>query len=106
MFNFENTKTDYKTGNEFHFEWAVGRELLPGLVFGLVGYDYRQLTGDGKRRPLGPLKGSVDAIGVGISGTTLGGKIPVIVNMRTYREFNADNHFEGNSTVGTATVRF
>jgi arylsulfatase len=33
-------------------------------------------------------------------------KTPVIVNMRTYREFNADNHWEGSSTVGTVTVRF
>ena len=107
MFNFENTETDYKTGNEFHFEWAVGRELLPGLVFGLVGYDYRQLTGDsGSGAHLGPFKGSVDAIGLGFNGTTLVGKTPVIFNMRTYREFNADNHFEGNSTVGTVTVRF
>ena len=57
-FNFENTETDYKTGNEFHFEWAVGRELLPGLIFGLVGYDYRQLTGDfGQRRPPRPVQG-------------------------------------------------
>ena len=45
-FNFENTETDYKTGDEFHFEWAIGRELGPGLMVGVVGYDYRQLTGD------------------------------------------------------------
>ena len=107
MFNFENTATDYKTGNEFHFEWAIGRELLPGLVFGLVGYDYRQLTGDfGSGAHLGPFKGSVDAIGLGFSGTTLVHKTPVIFNFRTYREFNADNHWEGNSTVGSVTVRF
>jgi hypothetical protein len=24
-FNFEDAETDYKTGNEFHFEWAIGR---------------------------------------------------------------------------------
>ena len=107
MFNFENTAADYKTGNEFHFEWAVGREVLPGVVFGLVGYDYRQLTDDfGSGAHLGPFKGRVDAIGLGISGTTLVGKTPVTVNMRTYREFNAENHFEGNSTIGTVTVRF
>jgi len=106
-FNFENTATDYKTGNEFHFEWAVGREILPGLVFGLVGYDYRQLTGDsGNGAVLGPFKGQVDAIGLGFSGTTLVGTTPVIFNMRTYREFNADNHWEGNSSIATVTIRF
>ena len=81
--------------------------MLPGVVFGLVGYDYRQLTDySGSGAHLGPFKGSVDAIGLGFSGTTLVHKTPVIFNFRTYREFNADNHWEGNSTVGTVTVRF
>jgi hypothetical protein len=107
-FNFENTETNYKSGDEFHFEWAVGRELSPGFLVGLVGYDYRQITGDSGGPPvLGPFKGQVDAIGVGMSGTTLiGGKIPLIINMRTYREFNADHHWEGNSTTASATIRF
>ena len=35
-FNFENTATDYDSGNEFHFEWAIGREICPGLVVGVV----------------------------------------------------------------------
>ena len=107
MFNFENTETDYKTGDEFHFEWAVGREISPGVVFGLVGYDYRQFTNDsGSGAHLGPFKGRVDAIGLGISGTTLVGKTPVIFNLRTYREFDAENHFEGNSSTASVTVRF
>jgi hypothetical protein len=44
-FNFENTETNYQSGNEFHFEWAIGREVATGLMLGIVGYDYRQLTG-------------------------------------------------------------
>ena len=42
-FNFENTETE--TGNKFHFERAIGRQFAKGLVIGIVGYDYRQLTG-------------------------------------------------------------
>jgi hypothetical protein len=107
MYNFENTATDYKTGNESHFEWAIGREIMPGLVFGLVGYDYRQLTGDsGSGAVLGPFKGKVDAIGLGFSGTTLVGTTPVIVNMRTYREFDVENRWEGNSSMASVTVKF
>ena len=45
-FNFENGATDYQSGTDFHFEWAIGREITKGLVVGIVGYDYRQLTGD------------------------------------------------------------
>jgi len=61
---FENTATNYKTGDEFHFEWAIGREIATGFVLGIVGYDYRQITGDtGSGATLGPFKGRVDAVG-------------------------------------------
>ena len=57
-FNFENTATDYRSGNEFHFEWAVGLEFAPGLLIGVVGYDYRQLTGDtGSGARIGAVQG-------------------------------------------------
>ena len=106
-FNFENTATDYQSGNEFHFEWAVGRELCPGFVFGIVGYDYRQLTADsGSGDLLGAFKGSVDAIGPGLSYTTLVDQKPFIFNLRYYREFNAENRFEGDFTIASATMRF
>jgi hypothetical protein len=106
-FNFENTATDYKSGDEFHFEWAVGRQISPGFIIGLVGYDYRQFTGDsGSGAVLGPFKGRVDAIGLGMSGTTLVGTTPVIFNMRTYREFDAENRWEGNSSMASVTVKF
>jgi len=106
-FNFENTATDYKSGNEFHWEWAAGFELIPGFVAGIVGYDYRQLTGDsGSGANLGPLKGSVDAIGPGISYTTLIGTTPFILNARRYQEFNASNRWEGTTTIISGTVRF
>lgn len=106
-FNFENTETDYRTGNEFHFEWAIGHEFAPGFMLGVVGYDYRQLTGDsGSGAVLGPQKGRVDAIGPGLSYTTVIGKTPVILNLRHYHEFNADKRWEGNSTIASGTIRF
>jgi hypothetical protein len=106
-FNFENTETDYRTGNEFHFEWAIGRELAPGFVLGIVGYDYRQLTDDsGAGARLGPLKGRVDAVGPGLSYTTVIGKTPFIFNLRHYQEFNVENRWEGNSTIASGTIRF
>lgn len=104
-FNFENTATDYTSGNEFHFEWAIGREIAPGVVLGVVGYDYRQLTGD-SGSVLGPFKGRVDAIGPGLSYTTLIGTMPFIVNARHYQEFNVENRWQGNSTIISGTIRF
>ena len=106
-FNFENEDTDYHSGTDFHFEWAVGREIAPGLVIGVVGYDYRQLTGDsGPGAVLGPFKGNVDAIGPGVSYTTLIGKTPLVLNLRHYQEFNAEHRMEGTTTIFTGTVRF
>ena len=105
-FNFENTATDYLSGTDFHAEWAVGREICPGLIFGVVGYDYRQLTGDsGSGAHLGPLEGSVDAIGPGLTYTTLAGKTPLILNARYYQEFNAENRWEGSTSIVSGTIR-
>ncbi len=106
-FNFENEATDYKSGTDFHFEWAVGREICTGLVIGVVGYDYRQITGDsGSGAFLGPFEGSVDAIGGGLAYTTLIGKTPLILNLRHYEEFNAVRRWDGNNTLFSGTVRF
>ena len=106
-FNFENTATDYASGNEFHFEWAIGRELCPGLVVEIVGYDYRQLTADsGAGDVLGAFEGRVDAIGPGLSYTTVIHTTPLVFNLRYYHEFNAENRWEGDSTIASGTVRF
>ena len=106
-FNSENTATNYQNGDEFHWEWAVGVECLKGLVFGVVGYDYRQITADsGSGAKLGAFEGSVDAIGPGLSYTTLIDKTPVTLNLRYYHEFDAHNHFQGDSTIASGTIRF
>jgi hypothetical protein len=106
-FNFENETTDYQSGTDFHFEWAIGREISPGLVVGVVGYDYRQLTGDsGSGARLGPLEGTVDAIGGGVSYTTLIGTIPLIFSLRHYQEYNVERRWEGNMTIFSGTTKF
>ena len=74
-------------------------------MLGIVGYDYRQLTGD-SGSPLGPFKGRVDAIGPGLSYTTVIGATPFIFNLRHYHEFNAENRWEGHSTIASGTIRF
>jgi len=104
-FNFENTATDYKSGNEFHFEWALGMECSPGLVLGIVGYDYRQISDDSGSATRA-FRGSVDAVGAGASYTTLVGGSPLILNLRHYREFNVENRWDGSTTIATGTVRF
>ncbi len=45
-FNRENPATDYRSGQEFHFDYAVGWGLGNGWVVGVGGYFYRQTTDD------------------------------------------------------------
>jgi hypothetical protein len=107
-FNFENGATDYQSGTDFHFEWAIGREICNGLTLGVVGYDYRQVTGDsGRGAILGPLEGVVDAVGPGLTYTTLINKTtPLILNARYYQEYNVERRWSGSMTILSGTVRY
>ena len=106
-FNFENNVTDYDSGTDFHAEWAIGREICQGLMIGVAGYDFRQLTGDsGPGARLGPFEGQVDAIGPAITYTTLIDKTPVVLSARHYEEFNVEKRFSGSNTILSGTVRY
>jgi hypothetical protein len=76
-------------------------------VIGVVGYDYRQLTPDsGSGDTIGPFKGSVDAIGPGLSYSTTIDKRPVTFDLRYYHEYDFRNRVHGDSTTASATIRF
>lgn len=45
-FNRSNPDTDYRSGQEFHVDYAVGWGLGNGWVLGVGGYYYRQTTDD------------------------------------------------------------
>ena len=76
-------------------------------MVGIVGYDYRQVTADtGSGAKFGSFEGRVDAIGPGLSYTTLIHEMPSVFNLRYYHEFNAKNRWEGNSIIGSGTIRF
>jgi hypothetical protein len=102
-FNQTNTATDYKTGDEFHLEWAATKYLTKEFTIGLVGYFYQQLTPDsGSGASLGAFEGRVVALGGSIGYTFEVGKIPVSTRLRVYREFEVQNRMEG--TAGYFTV--
>jgi hypothetical protein len=108
-FAFENKATDYDSGDEFHFEWAVGKDFGNGLVLAVVGYDYRQLsddTGAGALAIVDGFKGEKDAIGPGLTYTTQIGKIPFILNARYYQNFNVKKMFNNSVTIISGTFVF
>jgi hypothetical protein len=102
-FNGKNYVNQYRTGNEFHLEWAAMQHFSPEFAIGLVGYHYQQLSGDsGQGAKLGPFKGRVTALGGEADITFKLGELPVSTKLRVYQEFNTKNRFEG--TVGILTI--
>jgi hypothetical protein len=100
-FNAENEATNYKTGNEFHWEGAATKQLTESFSAGLVGYYYKQLTADESppaiHAILGDFKGEIAGIGAQIGYNFNIGQAPVSTRLRYYRQFNATNHLEGDS---------
>ena len=91
-FNFENPDTNYKSGQEFHVDYAMGYHTAPWIL-GATGYVYRQVTGDsGSGAALGDNKGQVFAIGPSVKYDTKG----AIFEARWQKEFAAENKPEGN----------
>jgi hypothetical protein len=95
-FNAENPATDYRTGNEFHFEWAAVQHFNEQFDAGLVGYYYDQVTGDSGDGAAGPFKGRVAAIGATIGWNFKAGDVPVSARIKYFHEFAASNRAEGN----------
>ena len=63
-FSAPNPATDYKNGEAFIWDWAVGKKFSNGLQMGVAGFAYQQLTADsGSGARLGPFKGRVFGIG-------------------------------------------
>jgi hypothetical protein len=104
-FNFENPDTDYKSGTEFHFEYAIMKNLSKEVAIGVTGYHYQQVTGDsGAGARLGAFEGRVSAIGPIINYNFVLDKTPVSTSVRWIHEFDAKNRAEGD--VGLLTVTF
>ncbi|MBS7698372.1 MULTISPECIES: transporter [unclassified Chelatococcus] len=102
-FNGENPATDYRTGTEFHVEWAATKTLTKELSVGLVGYHYQQVSGDsGAGATLGGYEGRVTALGGTVAYNFEAGKTPISTRVKVFREFNVKNRQEG--TVGFFTV--
>jgi hypothetical protein len=104
-FNQSNTATNYRTGDEFHLEWAATKFLSKEFTIGLVGYYYQQLTPDsGAGAILGAFEGRVVALGGSIGYTFELGKLPISTRLKVYREFAVQNRMEGTSGFFTVSL--
>ena len=104
-FNAENPNTNYKTGTEFHVEFAAMKSLSKKVTVGVTGYHYQQLTGDsGSGARLGDFKGRVTALGPDLKLNLNVRGVPVGVNARWMHEFNVKRRLEGD--VGLVSISF
>jgi len=102
-FNTENPDTNYKTGTEFHVEFAVMQNFSKQFAIGRTGYHYQQLTGDsGAGATLGDFKGRVTALGPQINYMFNLGPLPVSTSLKWMHEFNVENRLKGD--MGLLTV--
>lgn len=96
--------TDVRRGDDFHFEWGVGKALAPGFQVGVVGYCQWQVTEDS-----GSDRGPADRDRVFAAGpevTYLIKPLGLMSSLRVEKEFAAEDRPEGLTSVLTLTKPF
>jgi hypothetical protein len=100
--NGVNTATNYQSGAELHFEWALMEHLASGLAFGAGGYFYQQITNDsGVGDLVGPFRGRVAAVGPIIYYSLNVGEQHLDLSARWFHEFAAQNRVSGDTIYAT-----
>jgi len=95
-YNFTNTVTQYQNGVDMHFDWGASQFLTKQLHVGLVGYAYQQLTGDsGSGDLFGDFKSRVFGVGPQIGYIFPLGDHQGYLNLKAYREFDAEHRADG-----------
>ena len=95
IINARNKDTDYKSGDEFHFDYAAGWGLGNGWTVGLGGYYYQQVSSDKQGGVSVPnSKSSAFAIGPSIKYDSGKGWF---ATLKWEKEIEAKNHTQGNS---------
>ena len=104
-FNDKNPATNYRSGNELHFEGSISRYITPRLSLGAIGYHYQQVTDDkGSGAVLGGFRGRVSALGATAAYTFTVDERPIMLRVKGLREFNVKNRLKGTATFLTLTV--
>jgi len=105
MFNTKNTATDYKSGNEFHVDFALNQFLAQDFAVGLQGYYYRQVSGDsGSGASFGSFEGKAFGIGPAVLWMPKAGKGNLSVIAKWIHDNSQTNRLHGD--YGQLTVGY
>lgn len=95
-YNFTNPATQYQSGVDGHVDWGASVALGEALYVGAAGYFYDQLGPDsGPGARLGGFQSRVTAAGPQIGYAFDLGVVQADLNLRGYKEFDAQNRPEG-----------
>ncbi len=96
IINGTNSATDYRSGNALHLDYTIGYDVSQRLSIALVGYGYKQVTGDsGTGATLGPNKGRAYGLGPAVS-YTFATKTPVVLTGKWLHDLDSTNRLKGD----------
>jgi hypothetical protein len=107
MLNTENHDTNYKTGAEFHLDFAVNQFLSKTFAVGVRGYYYDQVSGDsGSGALLGGFKSEAFGLGPGFVWIpkSAGGKLTVLA--KWMHDVHAENRFKNDYVTLSVAWKF
>ena len=95
IFNARNKDTEYKSGQEFHFDYAAGWGFGNGWTAGVGGYYYQQVTSDKQSGATVPdNKGKTFAIGPSVRYDSGKGWF---ITLKWQKEITSENRAQGNA---------
>ena len=97
---------DYRPGDNFHFEWGLGKNIAKKWDVGLAGYCSWQVTDDTANEPLFDPGDRNRVFAAGPEIAFFEPSILFMASLRTEWEFEAQGLSEGNITTLTLTKGF
>jgi hypothetical protein len=104
--NSEKSKTDIKPGNDFHFEWGIGKRLAKFWNAGLTGYCRWQVTDDSGAGVTWDKNIHDRVFSVGPEINVFLPSVNYAIVLRHQREFSAKDRSEGNVTTLNLIKKF
>lgn len=97
IYNTENDKTDYQSGQEVHLDVVLNQFLSDSFAIGLQGFYLKQITGDdGDGAILGDFKAEAAGVGPALLWSRNFGKQNVTFIAKWLHEFHARKRLEGD----------
>lgn len=107
MVNTENSATQYRTGDELHFDYFTGYYLASNFGLGVAGSYYRQVTPDsGNGVPAGLVLAEYSSIGPALMYSVKLGEKDVVFSVKWLHEYDVNNHIAGDYGIVRTILKF